>query len=56
MTEPFAGTAVEPCIKQAFVQEYALKFDGKLELPYTLKLEPGTPEHERTAQQLKIAS
>ena len=42
MTEPFAGTPVEDCIKQAFVQEYALKFEGKLELPYTLKLEPGT--------------
>jgi hypothetical protein len=42
MSEPFAGTAVEDCIKQAFVQEYALKFKGKLELPYTLKLEPGT--------------
>lgn len=42
MSEPFAGTPVEDCIKQAFVQEYALKFKGKLELPYTLKLEPGT--------------
>jgi hypothetical protein len=42
MGAPFAGTPVEDCIKQAFVQEYALKFNGKLSLPYQLKLEPGT--------------
>ncbi len=40
MGPPFAGTPVEDCIKQAFTQEYALKFKGKLTLPYSVKLVP----------------
>ncbi len=37
---PFAGTAVENCIKRAFVGEYALTFEGQLTIPYTVKLAP----------------
>lgn len=36
---PFAGTAVEECIKRAFINEYALTFNGKLTIPYEVKLE-----------------
>ena len=35
---PFAGTAVEACIKRSFIDEYALTFEGKLELPYKVTL------------------
>lgn len=35
---PFEGTGVEACIKRSFIDEYALTFDGKLELPYKVTL------------------
>ncbi|HTJ83207.1 MAG TPA: hypothetical protein VL400_15920 [Polyangiaceae bacterium] len=37
---PFAGTDVEACVKQSFVDEIVLPFEGKLTVPYTVKLEP----------------
>jgi hypothetical protein len=37
---PWAGTPVESCIKHAFVGEYSLRFDGSLEVPYTVRLGP----------------
>lgn len=37
---PFAGTDVEACLKQSFVDEIVLPFEGKLTVPYTVKLEP----------------
>ena len=35
---PFAGTAVEECIKRAFINEYALPFEGQLTIPYSITL------------------
>lgn len=40
---PFAGTVVEACIKRSFIDEYALTFEGKLELPYKVTL-TGAPK------------
>ena len=37
---PWAGTDAESCIKRAFVGEYSLRFEGQLEVPYTVKLAP----------------
>ncbi|MEO7330882.1 MAG: hypothetical protein ABI193_20070 [Minicystis sp.] len=37
---PFAGTAVESCIKRSFIGEIVVPFDGELEVPYTVKLPP----------------
>jgi hypothetical protein len=49
---PFAGTGVEACIKQAFVDEIVLPFEGKLTVPYTVKLEkvaaPVDPKKKKT--------
>ncbi|MFO0549237.1 MAG: hypothetical protein U0271_12670 [Polyangiaceae bacterium] len=36
---PFAGTAIEGCIKRSFIDEYALRFNGKLTVPYNVKIE-----------------
>jgi len=36
---PFAGTTVEACIKRAFIDEYALTFEGQLNIPYKVTLE-----------------
>lgn len=43
---PFAGTAVEDCIKRAFINEYALPFEGQLTIPYsvTLKANSAAPK------------
>ncbi|APR82923.1 Hypothetical protein A7982_08272 [Minicystis rosea] len=39
---PWAGTPlVESCIKRAFIGEYVVPFEGKLEVPYTVKLGKG---------------
>jgi len=36
---PWAGNPlVESCIKRAFIGEYVVPFEGKLEVPYTVKL------------------
>lgn len=35
---PFEGTPVEACIKRSFIDEYALTFEGTLELPYKVTL------------------
>ncbi|MFT3774855.1 MAG: hypothetical protein QM820_56625 [Minicystis sp.] len=36
---PWAGTPlVESCLKRAFIGEYIVPFEGKLEVPYTVKL------------------
>lgn len=35
---PFAGTAVENCIKNSFIGEFALVFEGELRIPYAIKL------------------
>lgn len=35
---PFAGTAVEDCIKRSFINEYALPFEGQLTIPYSVTL------------------
>ncbi len=39
---PFAGTAVEDCIKRAFINEYALPFEGQLTIPYSVTLKSTT--------------
>ncbi len=39
---PFAGTAVEECIKRAFINEYALPFEGQLTIPYSITLTANT--------------
>jgi len=36
---PWAGTAVEPCIKRAFEKEYIMPFQGEpMEVPYTVEI------------------
>jgi hypothetical protein len=35
---PWAGTAVESCIKRSFIGEIIVPFEGQLEVPYTVKL------------------
>jgi len=35
---PWAGTPAESCIKKAFSKEVVMPFEGKLEVPYTIKL------------------
>jgi len=35
---PFAGTPVETCIKNSFIGEFALVFEGELRIPYAIKL------------------
>jgi len=36
---PWAGTAVESCIKRAFEKEYIMPFDGEpMEVPYTVEI------------------
>ncbi len=41
---PFAGTPAEACIKRSFIGEIVLPFEGKLEVPYTVKLPPKKAE------------
>lgn len=37
--QPWAGNPlVESCIKRAFIGEYVVPFEGKLEVPYTVKM------------------
>lgn len=36
---PFAGSAIEDCIKRAFIDEVLVPFDGQLTVPYTIKIE-----------------
>lgn len=43
---PFAGTPMEACIKRSFLKEYSLRFEGKLEVPYTVKV-PGKVEPDK---------
>lgn len=39
---PWAGSPiVESCIKRAFIGEFIVPFEGKLEVPYTIKLGKG---------------
>jgi hypothetical protein len=35
---PFAGTAMEACIKRSFIGEIVVPFDGDLDVPYTVKV------------------
>lgn len=38
---PWAGTAIEQCIKRSFIGEIVLPFDGDaLEVPYTVEIKP----------------
>lgn len=36
---PFAGTAIESCVKRSFIDEIIVPFDGTLTVPYTVKIE-----------------
>jgi hypothetical protein len=40
---PWAGTPAESCIKKAFSKEVVMPFEGKLEVPYTIKLTSKAP-------------
>jgi hypothetical protein len=40
LTAPFAGSEIEKCIKQSFMAEYSLRFDGPpITVPYPLKID-----------------
>lgn len=41
---PYAGTGLEQCIKNAFLHEYSVPFEGKLEVPFDIKLPPRADE------------
>ena len=43
LSAPFAGSEIEKCMKQSFMAEYSLRFDGPpITVPYPLKVEkPG---------------
>jgi hypothetical protein len=48
---PFAGSAIESCIKRAFTNEIVVPFEGKLTVPYTLKIEaPKSDKPEKGAK------
>lgn len=47
---PWAGTPAESCIKRSFIGEYSLRFEGQLEVPYTVKLPAKAGEPEKGAK------